>query len=116
MMSMLLTAIERKDDRPFLLIYANKGWEDVTFREELEDLVDSLDLTIIHVLRQPPEHWAGETGYVDQDLLQRYIPIHRGSRQYFICAAPVMMEQVEAALHDLQVPATNVHMEHFNLV
>lgn len=116
MMSMLVTAAERNDDRPFLLIYANKGWEDVTFREELDALTDSLDLTIIHVLRQPPEDWTGETGYVDKDLLQRYIPIHRGSRHYFICAAPVMMDQVEAALHDLQVPATNVHMEHFNLV
>jgi len=116
MMSMLVTAAERKDDRPFLLIYANKGWEDVTFREELDALTDSLDLTIIHVLRQPPEDWTGETGYVDKDLLQRYIPIHRGSRHYFICAAPVMMEQVEAALYDLEVPATNVHMEHFNLV
>ncbi|MGJ3250145.1 MAG: ferredoxin reductase family protein [Elainellaceae cyanobacterium] len=116
MMSILVTAAERKDDRPFLLIYANKRWEDVTFREELDDLVDSIDLTIIHVLREPPEDWTGETGYVNQDLLQRYIPIHRGSRHYFICAAPVMMEQVEAALHDLQVPVTNVHMEHFNLV
>ncbi|MGP1386883.1 MAG: ferredoxin reductase family protein [Thainema sp.] len=116
MMSMLVTAAERKDDRPFLLIYANKGWEDITFREELDTLVDSLDLTIIHVLRKPPEDWTGETGYVNKDLLQRYIPLHRGSRHYFICAAPVMMNQVEAALHDLDVPATNVHMEHFNLV
>lgn len=31
-------------------------------------------------------------------------------------AAPKMMDQVEAALHDLGVPVTNVHMEHFNLV
>ncbi|MDB9529286.1 ferric reductase-like transmembrane domain-containing protein [Oscillatoria sp. CS-180] len=116
MMSMLVTAAERNDDRPFLLIYASEGWEDVTFREELDALVDTLDLTIIHVLRQPPEDWTGETGYVDQDLLERYIPIHRGSRHYFICAAPVMMDQVETALHDLQVPATSVHMEHFNLV
>ncbi len=116
MMSMLVTAAERKDDRPFLLIYANKGWEDVTFREELDALADSLDLTIIHVLREPPDDWTGETGYVDQDLLDRYIPIHRGSRHYFICAAPVMMDQVEAALHDLQVPADHIHMEHFNLV
>lgn len=116
MMSMLVTAAERKDDRPFLLIYASKGWEDVTFREEIDVLADSLDLTVIHVLREPPEDWSGETGYVDKDLLERYIPVHRGSRHYFICAAPVMMEQVETALHDLQVPAINVHMEHFNLV
>lgn len=116
MMSMLVTAIERRDDRPYLLIYANKSWEDMTFREELDGLIDSIDLMIIYVLRQPSEDWTGETGYVDKALLQKYIPIHRGSRQYFVCAAPVMMEQVEEALHDLEVPITNIQMEHFNLV
>lgn len=116
MMSMLVTACDRKDDRPFLLIYASQSWEDVTFREELDALKEKLDLTIIHVLRNPPQDWSGETGYVDKELLERYIPIHRGTRNYFICAAPKMMEQVEAALHDLGVPVANVHMEHFNLV
>jgi 3-phenylpropionate/trans-cinnamate dioxygenase ferredoxin reductase subunit len=115
-MSMLVTAAERQDDRPFLLIYASKTWSDVTFREELEELRTQLDLTIVHVLKEPPENWQGETGYVDRELLAKYIPRHRGSRNYFICAAPVMMDAVEAALHDLEVPVTNVHMEHYNLV
>jgi predicted ferric reductase len=113
---MLVTACDRKDDRPFLLIYSSKSWEDVTFREELDALKEKLDLTIVHVLRNPPQDWSGETGYVDKELLERYIPIHRGTRNYFICAAPKMMHQVEAALHELDVPITNVHMEHFNLV
>jgi 3-phenylpropionate/trans-cinnamate dioxygenase ferredoxin reductase subunit len=116
MMSMLLTAAERQDDRPFLLIYASKTWSDVTFREELEELRTQLDLTIIFVIKEPPEYWQGETGYVDRELLAKYIPLHRGSRHYFICAAPVMMEAVEAALYDLEVPITNVQIEHFNLV
>jgi predicted ferric reductase len=115
-MSMLTTLVDRQDERPLLLIYANKTWEGTAFREELEALQDRLNLTVVHVLREPPEDWPGETGYVDRDLLERYIPVHRGSRQYFICAAPVMMDQVEAALHDLGVPFTNIHMEHFNLV
>lgn len=115
-MSMLVTLADLRDERPLLLIYANKSWEAVTFREELDALQNRLNLTVVHVLRQPPEDWPGETGYVDRELLERYIPIHRGSRQYFICTAPVMMEQVEAALHELGVPVTNIHMEHFNLV
>jgi 3-phenylpropionate/trans-cinnamate dioxygenase ferredoxin reductase subunit len=116
MMSMLLTHADRQDERPFLLIYASKTWEDITFREELEALKEKLALTIVYVLREPPEDWTGETGYVDRELLARYIPKRRGSRQYFICASPKMMDQVEAALHDLEVPVDHVHMEHFNLV
>lgn len=115
-MSMLRTAADREDDRPFLLIYASRSWEDITYQEDLEDLEGKLDLTLVHVLRNAPEDWSGETGYVDQDLLERYVPVHRGSRHYFICAVPKMMEQVERALHTLNVPVDHVHMEHYNLV
>lgn len=115
MMSILLTAAERQDDRPYLLIYASKTWEDMTFREDLETLKNKLNLTVISVLREPPEEWLGEQGYVGKELLARYIPKHRGARQYFICAVPKMMDQVERDLNNLDVPVTNIHMEHFNL-
>ena len=115
MMSMLVTAAERKDDRPYLLIYASKSWENITFRDELEELSDRLSLSIVHVLREPPDSWQGEQGYVNKELLERYIPKRKGTRQYFICATSKMMDQVERALHDLDVPVTHVHMEHFNL-
>ncbi|MBW4621458.1 MAG: ferric reductase-like transmembrane domain-containing protein [Cyanosarcina radialis HA8281-LM2] len=114
-MSILVTAAERGDDRPYTLIYANKTWDDITYREAIEDLKERLDLAIVHVLRQPPEDWEGETGYVDKDLLARYIPARRGTRHYFICAVPKMMDEVERALHELNVPVTNVHLEHYNL-
>ena len=113
--SILLTAAERKDDRPFLLIYAAPSWDDITYREELEALEKQLDLSIVYVLRKAHDDWEGDTGYVDQELLKKYLPLHRGSRHYFVCAAPVMMDAVERALLELDVPVTNVHMEHFNL-
>ena len=115
-LSMLVTLAERNDEHPLLLIYASKTWEDVTYREQLEALKDKLDLTIVHVLRKPPEDWSGETGYVDKELLQRYIPKRRATRNYFICAVPKIMDAVEVALHELGVPVTNIHMEHYNLV
>ena len=113
--SILLTAAERKDDRPFLLIYAASSWDDLTYQQELDALKEKLDLSIVYVLRKVHDDWAGDTGYVDQALLEKYIPLHRGSRHYFVCAAPVMMDAVERALFELNVPVTNVHMEHFDL-
>lgn len=115
MYSILTTSAERQDDRPFLLIYSAPSWDDITYREDLEALKEKIDLTIVYVLRKADDDWEGETGYVDKDLLARHIPRHRGSRQYFICAAPVMMDAVEHALFELEVPVTHVHMEHFNL-
>jgi len=113
--SILLTAAERNDDRPFLLIYAASSWQDITYREELEALKESLDLAIVYVLRKAHDDWEGETGYVNKAVLEKHIPRHRGTRHYFVCAAPVMMDAVERALFELEVPVTNVHMEHFDL-
>jgi predicted ferric reductase len=114
--SMLVTLAAREDERPLLLIYASKTWEDITYREEIEQLKEKLDLTVVHVLKEPPQDWSGESGYVDKELLTRYIPKRPATRNYFICAVPQMMDAVEAALHDLGVPVTHVHMEHYNLV
>jgi predicted ferric reductase len=52
--SMLRTLADRGNDQPLLLIYANMAWEDVIFREELEELKRRLRVTIVHVLEQPP--------------------------------------------------------------
>jgi predicted ferric reductase len=80
-----VTAAERQNERPYLLIYASKSWDDITYREALDELKKQIDLTIVHVLRQPPEGWQGEAGYVDQALLDRHIPKRRGTRHYFAC-------------------------------
>lgn len=86
--SMLVTLAEQSDDRPLTLIYSSKSWEDITYREELEALKQRLDLEIVHVLREPPEDWTGERGYVDKELLKRYIPKRPATRNYFIRAVP----------------------------
>lgn len=115
-LSMLLTLAERNDERPMSLIYSSKTWEEVTYREKIAALASKLNLTILHVLRKPPQGWSGETGYIDKQLLQQYIPERPATRNYFICAVPKMMERVEIALHDLGVPVTHIHLEHYNLV
>ena len=62
MMSMIRTLADRGDKRPVILLYASKDWESITFREDLETLKARLNLTIIHVLQNPPTEWTGERG------------------------------------------------------
>ncbi|WP_242055586.1 hypothetical protein [Nostoc flagelliforme] len=48
---MLFTLAERKDERPLVLIYASKNWDNIIYREEIKALKEKLDLTVIHVLK-----------------------------------------------------------------
>ena len=116
MMSMLRTLADRGNDQPLLLIYANNAWEDVIFREELEELNQRLDLTIVHVLGQPPAGWPGESGRVTEETLKRHLPANRNSRDYFICGPDGMMDAVERALTDLGVSLAYIHSERYNFV
>ncbi|HEX8813711.1 MAG TPA: ferric reductase-like transmembrane domain-containing protein, partial [Terracidiphilus sp.] len=62
MMSMIRTLADAGDKRPVILLYGSKDWDSITFREELEKLKARLDLSIIHVLADPPADWTGERG------------------------------------------------------
>jgi NAD(P)H-flavin reductase len=45
---------DRNDRRPVLLIYGSKTWEDLTFREELDELKNAINMEIVYVLEDPP--------------------------------------------------------------
>jgi predicted ferric reductase len=116
LISMLRTMADRHDVRPVLLVYANRDWDGVAFREELETLKDGLNLTVVHVLERPPEDWTGETGYVTAAVLERHLPPGYRRFQFFICGPDPMMDAAEAALLRLGVPAERVHTERFDMV
>jgi predicted ferric reductase len=115
LISTVRTMADRHDVRPVLLFYWNREWDDAAFRDELEQLKDRLDLTLVHVLEQPPADWEGETGYLTADILERHLPSGYRRFQYFICGPDPMMDAAEAALVELGVPPERVHTERFDM-
>ncbi len=115
MMSILRTMADRGDRTPVVLLYGSQTWEMASFREELEELKKTLNLKVVYVLERPPEGWEGETGYVTQDVLKRYLPAPPQRYRVFICGPTPMLDAVEAALKSLGVPEQLIHMERFDL-
>ncbi|MFO7581923.1 ferric reductase-like transmembrane domain-containing protein [Guyparkeria sp.] len=116
LLSFLKTMADRQDVRPVLLIYGDRSWDGMAYREELDELAGRLNLTIVHVVEKPPQDWRGESGFVTADLLARHLPREKIKREYFVCGPPVMMEAVRAALLERGVPRESIHSERFNLV
>jgi len=98
-----------------VLIYANREWDGVAFREAIDELSQRLNLTVVHVLEHPPPGWTGETGYVTGALLERCLPRNFRRFQFFICGPGPMMDAAEAALHEIGVPGERVHTERFDM-
>ena len=116
MMSMIRTLADCCDRRPVFLLYGSKEWESVIFREDLETLKARLDLTILHVLENPPTEWTGERGFVTAEILKRYLPPPYANHQYFICGPDVMMDAIENTLRGLGVPPSKYHSERYSFV
>jgi predicted ferric reductase len=116
MMSMLRTMRDRNDQRPVLLFYGNKIEDDITFREEIDDLKNHLNLEVIYVLEQAQDDWKGETGFITPKMLARYLPENRFELLYFICGPEPMMDAVENGLDQLGISLEQTHAERFNLV
>lgn len=115
-MSFLRTMADRRDPRPVLLVYADKTWDAVAFRDELAALAGGrLDLRTVYVLEEPPEGWDGETGFVDAGVLRRHLPHDEFPRHHFLCGPPAMLDAVHAALLELGVPEARIQLEHFAL-
>jgi predicted ferric reductase len=116
LISMLRTMADREDVRPTVLFYANRDWDVVAFRDQLERLEELLNLAVVHILERPPAGWTGEAGYVSADILARHLPPGYRRFQFFICGPDAMMDAAEAALVQLGVPRERVHTERFNMV
>src|SRR3954462_11391831 len=112
-MSLLRTAADRADPRAFVLFYANRRPEDVTFAEELDELRERLDLRTVHVLSQPPSHWTGERGRITTDLLQRDAPEDLSRWDFFLCGASAPVDAGTTALAEIGIPPEQVHAERF---
>ena len=105
---------DRGDRRPVTLLYGSRDWDSITFREELEALKARLNLTVVHVLANPPAGWAGEQGFVTVDLFRRHLPPPYASHEYFICGPNVMMDAIERALGHMRVPLSKYHSERYS--
>jgi predicted ferric reductase len=115
-LSMLRTMADRGDLRPVTLLYADKNWDDMAFRDEIAELGERLTLDTVFVLEDPPEDWDGEEGFVTDEILERRLPDDDLARFYMICGPPMMMDVVQDSLKERGVPQARIQLERFTLV
>ena len=119
-MSILETALRVERGSRVTLIYGNRGWDDVIFRDRLAALCDEFAgrLVLDHVLEHPPEGWSGGEGLLSGDVLEarlRALAIQDdGLVRYFVCGPTPMMEAAHETLRQRGVDANRIAEERFN--
>lgn len=106
------------------LIFGNRSADDIIFSRELAALSGAHPerFTLRHVLEAPPQGWAGGTGLLDEQTLDRELQElppaaaelgEPGQTEYFLCGPAGMMAAAHAVLQARGVPAAQVHEERF---
>lgn len=114
-MSMLRTLADRRDARPLRLVYGNRRWEDVVFREEIQALGSRLTLTVLHVLQEPAIDWSGRRGMLDEAVIRAAVPAGEAGATYFMCGPKPMSHSVQRTLRRMGVPLRRIHCELFDM-
>ena len=116
LVSMCLTLADREDVRPVFLFYGRREYQELTFRDELDQLPQRMNLKVIYVLEHASGDWTGETGFIDSDLLRRYLPKQYKRFQYFVCGPLAMMDAMEKVLPEMGIVPEHIHTERFDIV
>ncbi|MCX6953536.1 MAG: ferric reductase-like transmembrane domain-containing protein [Verrucomicrobia bacterium] len=114
-MSILRTLADRGERRPLRLVYGNRCWENVVFREELAQLRTRLPLEVVHVLQEPPPDWTGLRGVLGPAELAEAIPAAAPGTVFFLCGPKPMSDSVQRRLRAAGVPMNRIHCELFEM-
>ncbi|TVR79688.1 MAG: xylene monooxygenase [Chitinophagaceae bacterium] len=116
MMSTLRTMRKEKDMREVVLIYGNSSFEEITFREELEDMSKLMNLQLVLVLEETPDDWGGEECYIDSDKISKYFPSNPDTFAFYICGPMPMQDAAELSLRDLGVDWRLIYSERYKII
>ena len=118
-MCLLETVLHHEKRSKVTLIYGNRGWDDIIFRERLAGLSEGLGerLVVDHVLEKPPKDWSGGRGLLTDDVLLERLDALRieddGMLRYFICGPTPMMEAAHEVMKQRSVDAARIAEERF---
>lgn len=114
--SIIKCVADRSLNNPINLIYSNSHAEEITFREELNQIAQTHpNIKVTTTVTKPEESkepWSGLTGRIDENMLQSLIPNHQ-SPVFWLCGPPLMVQAMEEIMDKLQVPQERIKAEKF---
>ncbi len=100
---------------PTKLLFSSRAWDDVIYRDELEQLASAGDgFEVIHTLtRMQPDGWTGYARRVDTQMLSEVAWPASEMPASFVCGPTPFVEAVASALVSLGHPAPAIKTERF---
>ncbi len=114
--SLIVDATEKKLPHKLYLFYSNRSPEDAAFLDELMAIEEhNKNYILIPTMTRPEKavpKWIGETGYIDINLLKKYLPDLK-SPIYYIAGPAVMVQSLHQLLNGAGISDDDIKIEEF---
>jgi ferredoxin-NADP reductase len=114
--SMVKYLTDRGEDRDVVMLYANRHFQEILYRDVFDAAQRSFAFRPVYVLSDPsssPGWWMGERGRIDAAMIARQIPDYR-ERLFYISGSPALVQSTLAALHHLGVKPSQIKTDYFS--
>ncbi len=111
--SMIKTLTLDHASQTIYLFYGNQSIQETAFLNELTDWQkQNPNFQLILTIANPPSQWKGETGFITNTVIKKYIsnldlPI------YYICGSPAMVTTLQETLAEMEINEDNIKVEDF---
>jgi len=114
--SIALQTTHEKSPHLLWMFYSNRRPKDAAFLDELTKLqTEKPNFKLVSTMTNVAEsrkHWNGETGYIDKQMLSKYIDELSGPI-YYVAGPPAMVDGMTKLLSESGVKATDIRSEEF---
>lgn len=115
-LSMARDAAAQRLPHEIHLFYSNRQAEDCAFLQELQQLAKEnphfhLVATLTEIDKPGPQ-WSGETGFLNAEILRKYVPAMNGPI-YYIAGPPAMVAAMRQMLIEAGVDEDDIRTEDF---
>lgn len=114
--SMITFSNTKKLTIPITLFVSFSTFNEIIFREELEEISkNNPNIKIIYTITHPEEskeEWNGETGRISESLIKKYLPDMQ-SPIYYIAGPPQMVEAMTEIVKNMGISDEKIKVENF---
>ncbi len=113
--SMLRYVYDRRLDYDIVLLYGNNNYEDIAFREELDQMAAGRpNIRVEYILSGPdfPADWQGKRGFITKEVVTELVPDYM-KRVFYVSGPLKMVFSLEEQLKSLDIPPEQVKRDYF---
>ncbi len=114
LMAMLRHRAAQGSHVPTRLLYSSRAFDEIIYRQELEQLAVDSTLMVMHTLtrRQPPD-WSGHPRRIDRAMLAEVAWPAAEQPRVYVCGPTSLVESVASALVELGHVPSRIKTERF---